>query len=559
MHTKDNQTRLIFYSIWMFSLLLQAYFTGLGEDEAYYWMYSTDLAWGYFDHPPVIALLIKIGYSIIPNELGVRLFPVILSTLSLFFIEKIIEPKKPVIFYMLATSVGILHFIGFFAIPDSPLIFSFTVFLWLYKRFLNDDSFINALLLGVVAAFMSLSKYHGLIIIAIIVLSNFKLLTNKYFWVAAITGVGLCLPHFLWHVNNGFPSVTFHFLERSKEGYLLSGTLEYLGTQLFVLGPITGIIFLIANYKQTATTPFERSLKFLFWGGYFFFFLMTFNGRVEAHWTLFAVVPGLYFGYKYVVSLKPGSKLLPYTFYISVSLIVLARLFLAIDFNAIGLPAFAEANHAYQHKDNMLAIKEKANGRPVGVMNSYQKASLYAFYSKSEGFSMNNAWGRKNQFDIWNVDDKYRGQNIMVLANNDGMKFDLIGTKPNPTKFVYIDNYQSFSNVRIESENVLEKAKPNEAFIVKVTLRDVLNRDVNFEANEDYPVSLYYHFFKGKKMIKSEKVLDIKNGSIGEEFEFQVEVPDDSGELGLFFSLKSGWLPNTNNSRRYGIEVSPNE
>ena len=35
--------------------LLQAGFTTLNNDEAYYWMYSKFLAWGYFDHPPMIA------------------------------------------------------------------------------------------------------------------------------------------------------------------------------------------------------------------------------------------------------------------------------------------------------------------------------------------------------------------------------------------------------------------------------------------------------------------------------------------------------------------------
>ena len=46
---------------WLLVNLLQAGLTELDPDEAYYFMYSRDLAWGYFDHPPVIALMIRLG------------------------------------------------------------------------------------------------------------------------------------------------------------------------------------------------------------------------------------------------------------------------------------------------------------------------------------------------------------------------------------------------------------------------------------------------------------------------------------------------------------------
>ncbi len=44
--------------------LFQAGFTELMDDEAYYWVYSRHLDWGYFDHPPMVALLIKMGYGL---------------------------------------------------------------------------------------------------------------------------------------------------------------------------------------------------------------------------------------------------------------------------------------------------------------------------------------------------------------------------------------------------------------------------------------------------------------------------------------------------------------
>ncbi len=36
-----------------------AVFTGLGNDEVYYWTYAQHLQWNYFDHPPLVAVLIR--------------------------------------------------------------------------------------------------------------------------------------------------------------------------------------------------------------------------------------------------------------------------------------------------------------------------------------------------------------------------------------------------------------------------------------------------------------------------------------------------------------------
>ena len=47
--------------------------TNLAEDEAYYWLWSTHLATGYYDHPPMIAYWIRAGTSIFgQTTFGVR-------------------------------------------------------------------------------------------------------------------------------------------------------------------------------------------------------------------------------------------------------------------------------------------------------------------------------------------------------------------------------------------------------------------------------------------------------------------------------------------------------
>ena len=64
--------------------LLQAYFTEITLDEAYYYQYARDLDWGYYDHPPMVALVIKISQLFFNGNLGVRFLTVLLFSGNLY-------------------------------------------------------------------------------------------------------------------------------------------------------------------------------------------------------------------------------------------------------------------------------------------------------------------------------------------------------------------------------------------------------------------------------------------------------------------------------------------
>ena len=60
--------------------LIAAAFTPITFDEAYYWMWSKHLAGGYFDHPPMVAVVIRLGTIVAGDtELGVRLVSILLA------------------------------------------------------------------------------------------------------------------------------------------------------------------------------------------------------------------------------------------------------------------------------------------------------------------------------------------------------------------------------------------------------------------------------------------------------------------------------------------------
>ncbi len=60
--------------------LVAAAVTPLSFDEAYYWTWAKHLAGGYYDHPPMVALIIRLGTMIAGDTpFGVRVVSVLLA------------------------------------------------------------------------------------------------------------------------------------------------------------------------------------------------------------------------------------------------------------------------------------------------------------------------------------------------------------------------------------------------------------------------------------------------------------------------------------------------
>src|SRR5260221_2570641 len=103
-----------------------AAWTPLTFDEAYYWMWSKHLAGGYYDHPPGVAAVIRLGTMIAGDtELGVRLVSILLAlpmswavyrTAAILFGGVRVAATPALLLYVnLMAAVGTL-----FSPPESP-------------------------------------------------------------------------------------------------------------------------------------------------------------------------------------------------------------------------------------------------------------------------------------------------------------------------------------------------------------------------------------------------------------------------------------------------------
>src|SRR4051794_35127895 len=85
-HSQKKYAFLFYFILaWLAINIFQAIFTGIDGDEAYYWIYSQHLQWGYFDHPPMVALSIRLGESFGHGYFFTRLGAILFSAATVYF------------------------------------------------------------------------------------------------------------------------------------------------------------------------------------------------------------------------------------------------------------------------------------------------------------------------------------------------------------------------------------------------------------------------------------------------------------------------------------------
>lgn len=438
---------LLFLGAWFLISVFQSYSTELFHDEAYYWVYSQYLDWGYYDHPPMIAWMIKLGYSIFSNELGVRLLSILLNTATILIIYDLTNKKQPYLFYGITLSIAVAHLGGFITVPDIPLIFFTAVWFWVYRRFVNNESWANTLLLAISAALLMYSKYHGVLIILFTLLSNVKLLINKKMYVAGIIGVLLFMPHLLWQWNHDFPSVQYHLYERNSPVYQFKFTVEYVLGQIGLMGPFLGWLFLWMSFKYKPQNHTERALKFNVLGLLIFFLVSSLKGRVEANWTLPALVGLMVLTYQYIDSSNKFKKLIKIMLPITLLVVVAARIILVYEIPFA--KKFAKKNEFHNNVEWASEVNSITQGNNVVFINSYQNPSKFWFYKQQTSYSLNTLNYRRNNYNFWPIEENLIGKPAYVFGNNNESPFTgALENKPE-MGYYFTEDYYSFGKVQI--------------------------------------------------------------------------------------------------------------
>ncbi len=397
-------------ALWWILNLLQAGLCELANDEAYYHMFAQDLAWGYFDHPPMTPVLVWLG-SFLGGELGVRFFFTLLQPIYVYVLWRIIRPDNASVrdaglFLLITAAMPILQLYGFIAVPDGPLMFFTALLLGCYKRFTERNDWLSALGMGVCMAALAYSKYHGALVVLLLIGSNLRLLKNPKFYAAGILTLLLILPHLFWQYQHDWVSFRYHLIGRNRD-FEWGFVSEYILNLFAIFNPFLFPVFLVAWWKNKAATPVLRALSCIAAGFILFFLTSTLRGYVQPQWEIPATfgIIALLFGYT-----RERARLRRYTVrigWITLALIVLVRL--EMIFNPLGLRFEVFDNQASYDQ-----IHQIAQDRPVIFDGGYTHAAKYEFYTDGKAYARPTIYYRTSQYELKDDDRAMAGHPVIV-------------------------------------------------------------------------------------------------------------------------------------------------
>lgn len=544
--------RLLFFGLWLLLGLIQSGLTEMQDDEAYYWVYSRYLDWGYFDHPPMIAVLIKLGYAIFPNELGVRLFPLLLNVFSLFIIEKLLEKKNPFLFYTIALSIVVLQLSGFVAVPDIPLIFFTALFFLCYRNFIAKTSWLNTFLLATCIALLLYSKYHAALIILFTLLSNIKLLKNYKVYVAGIVALLLFTPHLWWQYQHDWVSIRYHLFESNVNAYRLAFTTDYILGQLLLAGPLAGIVLLPAAFLYKPKNEMEKALRYTMVGIYACFFVSSFRGQVEANWTAPAIVPLIILSHQYLNEKLKWQKILYKLLPLTLVLVLFARICMLVDI----LPFRVVKIHYHAWKEWPKEMKERTKGLPIVFSNSYQRASKYWFYTGQMTLSQNWDRERRNNYNFWPIEDSILGKPVYFLDIHRVSRFpDSLKTAIGWIGYRYDSSFISFFKVSFGTSSKKYRLKEKQPLTMTCNLK-LSDQYESFIRNHQFSDTIKIDFFNKKGWVK-EVITNLSLHNLIDHKIFNITIDPElpKGEYFFRFSIKNSFYNATHNSDKIGLVI----
>jgi Dolichyl-phosphate-mannose-protein mannosyltransferase len=171
----SSQLVLTILGIGLVLRLLIAALLPPGFDEAYYFLYTLNLDWSYFDHPPLVALTTGLGITLwggYISQLTIRFIPVLLYTATLYGLyrcgQRLFSTRVGLLAMTIATIAPIFQVaFGAMTLPDAPL-----MFFWVTSLYVASCEFFpphdrayrptrRLAILGVLIGLACLGKYHG--------------------------------------------------------------------------------------------------------------------------------------------------------------------------------------------------------------------------------------------------------------------------------------------------------------------------------------------------------------------------------------------------------------
>ena len=426
--------------------------TPVFPDETYYWEWSRHLAAGYYDHPPAIAWLIRLGTLIAgTTSLGVRLGAVVVGTAATCFTAaaaRRFAGERAAFLVAIVFAVMPLSAVGLIlATPDAPLLAAASGTIYALVRVFESEprsagstrwwcvagaTMGLALCSKLTAVLLPFGVFVGLLATS----QQRRRLAEPGPYVATIIAIAVFSPVILWNARHEWISFAFQLQHGfgGVSGSVLKRELDLIGGQIGLLSPILFTMCSVAVFGaiRTRSNPLRVMLAITSSVIFAFFVYAATRRRVEANWPALAYLPGVL-----LLASHAGSRSWERWLRAGVGLAAVLTVVAYVNAFVPVLPVPARRDPAARASgwgELAAAVERVRQGRPPELRDRthvaadrYQEASALAFHlpENPETFSLNVS-GRANQYDLWpSFAQRARPGDALILVLD-----DVAGTHP---------------------------------------------------------------------------------------------------------------------------------
>jgi 4-amino-4-deoxy-L-arabinose transferase-like glycosyltransferase len=243
-----RRTALIIIGLMLIRLVAAAY-TPLTFDEAYYWTWSKNLAGGFYDHPPAVAMVVHVGTLIAGDtELGVRLFSILLALPMSWAVYRAAEilfgsPIVASTATILLNATMMVSVETMIITPDAPLLAASGFVLFFLGKVFETKQGAWWLAVGAAVGAALLSKYNALffgpiILIWLVAVSELRRwLISPWPYLGGLVALAMFAPVVVWNADHQWVSFIKQFGRVLPHGFRLQYLVEFIPGQLLLATP----------------------------------------------------------------------------------------------------------------------------------------------------------------------------------------------------------------------------------------------------------------------------------------------------------------------------------
>ena len=242
----------------VYAFVLRLIYAGSIEmlpEETYYWNYSRHLDFGYLDHPPMVAWLIRAATAVFgQTEFGVRAGALLCGAITSIFVYKLTRnlfgAATALAALLLVQALPFFFLSGLLMTPDAPLVAAWAASLYFLERVLIGNQSRAWWFAGICLGFGMISKYTiallGPVAAAFMVWDP----QSRRWWsrsepyVGAVLALVIFSPVIIWNAQHDWASFAFQTSRRLTETPQFA--LHKLIGSIIVLITPTGLLAVIA-------------------------------------------------------------------------------------------------------------------------------------------------------------------------------------------------------------------------------------------------------------------------------------------------------------------------